>query len=107
MLVVILASSATLAIDTPRLDKSSPLGHAVAILDIIFTVSSQPAGQQGGEGWGGVGGCVLQYGMLRVRHRQDDPARPGMLGPHRNGAPSPLPCAPAIAATQRCSITIT
>eukprot|EP00198_Chlamydomonas_reinhardtii_P003576 XP_001692912.1 voltage-gated Ca2+ channel, alpha subunit [Chlamydomonas reinhardtii] len=37
MLVVILASSATLAIDTPRLDKSSPLGHAVAILDIIFT----------------------------------------------------------------------
>ncbi|KAG2453381.1 hypothetical protein HYH02_001605 [Chlamydomonas schloesseri] len=37
MLVVILASSATLAVDTPRLDKSSPLGRAVTVLDIIFT----------------------------------------------------------------------
>ncbi|GIM16367.1 hypothetical protein Vretimale_19029, partial [Volvox reticuliferus] len=37
ILAVILGSSAILAVDSPRLERSSPLGRAVAILDIIFT----------------------------------------------------------------------
>ncbi|GLI66096.1 hypothetical protein VaNZ11_009698, partial [Volvox africanus] len=37
ILTAILGSSAILAVDSPRLEQSSPLGRAVAVLDVVFT----------------------------------------------------------------------
>ncbi len=44
ILAVILGSSVILALDSPRLDPSSHLGQAVAVLDLIFTVGHRTHG---------------------------------------------------------------